>query len=101
MQLFGDRILVKPIPHDETTPGGIALPDTARPKHYRSKVVQVGDGAPSLATMHSSASTLGGATLPLRVKPGDVVYHLAPGIDFNLGDQALKLLGEGDLFGKD
>jgi len=39
-----DRLLVKQSEAEETTPGGIVLPDTAREKPQRGKVVAVGPG---------------------------------------------------------
>ena len=39
-----DRILVKPGEAEEITPGGIVLPDTAREKPQRGKVVATGPG---------------------------------------------------------
>jgi chaperonin GroES len=39
-----DRVLIKQSEAEETTPGGIVLPDTAREKPQRGKVVSVGSG---------------------------------------------------------
>ena len=42
---LGDRLIVKPIDEEETTASGIVLPDTAKEKPQKGKVVAVGDGA--------------------------------------------------------
>ena len=42
---LGDRLIVKPIEEEETTASGIVLPDTAKEKPQKGKVVAVGDGA--------------------------------------------------------
>jgi chaperonin GroES len=41
---INDRVVVKPAPADEKTKGGIIIPDTAKEKPQRGKVVAVGPG---------------------------------------------------------
>ena len=41
---LGDRILVKRLEAEETTPGGIVLPDTAKEKPKEGRVIALGDG---------------------------------------------------------
>ena len=41
---LGDRLIVQAIEEEETTASGIVLPDTAKEKPQRGKVVAVGDG---------------------------------------------------------
>ena len=41
---LGDRLIVKPIEEEETTASGIVLPDTAKEKPQKGRVVAVGDG---------------------------------------------------------
>lgn len=41
---LGDRILVKPLPQEEKTAGGVYLPDTAKEKPMRGEVMAVGPG---------------------------------------------------------
>ena len=41
---LGDRLIVKAIEEEETTASGIVLPDTAKEKPQRGKVLAVGDG---------------------------------------------------------
>lgn len=41
---INDRVVVKPAPADEKTTGGIIIPDTAKEKPQRGKIVAVGPG---------------------------------------------------------
>ena len=41
---LGDRLIVKVVEEEETTASGIVLPDTAKEKPQRGKVLAVGDG---------------------------------------------------------
>jgi len=41
---LGDRLIVKPVEEEETTASGIVLPDTAKEKPQKGKVMAVGDG---------------------------------------------------------
>ncbi len=58
-----DRILVKRVKEEETTKGGIIIPDTAKEKPIEAKVVAVGNGR----LLDS------GEVRPLAVKKGDLV----------------------------
>lgn len=44
MRPINDRVLVKPAPTEETTKGGIIIPDTAKEKPQRGTVIAVGPG---------------------------------------------------------
>lgn len=41
---LGERVVVKPLPSEEITKGGIVLPDTAKEKPQEGEVVAVGSG---------------------------------------------------------
>jgi chaperonin GroES len=45
LQPLGDRLLVEALEEEETTVGGIVLPDTAKEKPQRGRVLAVGPGA--------------------------------------------------------
>ena len=60
---LGDRVVIKRFEAEEKTAGGIVLPDTARDKPQRGKVLAVGPGK----------LTKDGKWQPLDVKEGDVV----------------------------
>ena len=64
---IGDRIVVRRSKAEEKTSGGILLPDTAKNKPQRGKVVAVGPGR--LAK--------DGKRRPLQVKPGDTILFTA------------------------
>jgi len=44
MKPINDRVVVKPAPADDKTSGGIIIPETAKEKPQRGKVVSVGPG---------------------------------------------------------
>jgi len=60
---LGDRIVVRRSPSQEKTSGGILLPDSAKNKPHRGKVLAVGNGK----------MLKDGTRRPLQVKPGDTV----------------------------
>ena len=41
---LGDRVIVKPLPSEEVTRGGVILPDSAKEKPQQGEVVAVGTG---------------------------------------------------------
>ncbi len=41
---LADRVLVKPLDNEDTSPGGIILPDTAKEKPMRGQIVAAGKG---------------------------------------------------------
>ena len=60
---LGDRIVVRRSPSQEKTAGGILLPDSAKNKPQRGKVLAVGTGK----------MLKDGTRRPLQVKTGDTV----------------------------
>ncbi len=65
IQPLDDRVLVKQSEAEETTAGGIVLPDSAQEKPQKGKVVSVGKG--KLLDDGSRAA--------FSVKPGDIVFY--------------------------
>ena len=61
---LGDRLIVRAIEEEETTASGIVLPDTAKEKPQKGKVLAVGDGKVNEDT---------GKRTPLDVAEGDEV----------------------------
>jgi chaperonin GroES len=57
-----DRVIVKRIEEEEKTSGGIIIPDTAKEKPQRGKVIAAGPGRPE-----------DGKVIALDVKAGDLV----------------------------
>ena len=86
-----DRVLVKILEQEEMTKGGIVLPDTAKEKPSKGKVIAVGPGKYSEK----------GDLLPMPVKEGDiVVFAKYAGTELKLeGEEYLVLRGMTDLIG--
>jgi len=88
LQPLGDRVVVEREESEEVTAGGIVLPDTAKDKPARGKVVSVGDGR----------LLKDGKRAPFQVKVGDrVVFSSYGGDEFKLGERQLLLLREEDI----
>ncbi|MEO1972143.1 MAG: co-chaperone GroES [Pirellulaceae bacterium] len=86
-----DRVIVQPIDAEETTAGGIVLPDSAREKPQRGTVVAVGPGK----LMDS------GQRGDLSVAVGDeVIYGKYGGSDIELNGNDVKILRESDILAK-
>ncbi len=82
---LGDKIIVKPGKPEETTKGGIVLPDTARKKPREGEVLAVGPGR----LLDS------GQRVPLEVKVGDVViYTEYGGTEITTGAEEYVILDE-------
>jgi chaperonin GroES len=86
-----DRVVVEPREAEETTAGGIVLPDTAKEKPQRGKVVSVGPG--KLLESGSRGS--------LSVSVGDeVIYGKYSGTEIELDGREVKILRETDILAK-
>jgi len=86
-----DRIVVEPLEAEETTPGGIVLPDTAKEKPQRGKVLAVGPGR----LMDTGKRT------EMSVAVGDeVIFGKYSGTDIELEGKELKILRESDVLAK-
>ena len=89
LQPLGDRVVVEREEAKATTAGGIVLPDTAKDKPQKGKIVAVGDGR----------ITKDGKRRPLQVKIGDhVLFTSYAGEEFKVaGDQKVLLMREDDI----
>ena len=86
-----DRVVVEPTEAEETTAGGIVLPDSAQEKPQRGTVVAVGPGR----LLDS------GSRGELSVTVGDtVIYGRYGGSDIEVGGQEMKILRESDILAK-
>ncbi len=86
-----DRIVVEPMQAEETTAGGIVLPDAAREKQQRGKVVAVGPGK-----MLDS-----GERGDLAVTIGDeVIFGKYGGTEVEVDGTDIKILRESDILAK-
>jgi chaperonin GroES len=85
-----DRILVKRLEGEETTKGGIIIPDTAKEKPSEGNVVAVGKGK----------VLENGTTMPLDVKVGDkVLFSKYSGSDVKIEGEDYMIMREDDILG--
>jgi len=87
---LGDRILVKRLEADETTAGGIVLPDAAKEKPKQGEILAVGDG-----NLNDD-----GERTPLQVKVGDtVLFSSYAGTEVTVADEEYLIMKEEDVLG--
>ncbi len=80
---LADRVVVEPAAAEEKTASGIIIPDTAKEKPQKGKVVAVGDGKKDE---------------PMTVKVGDtVLYGKYSGTELSLEDQDYMIMRESDI----
>jgi chaperonin GroES len=92
LQPLGDRLIVKAIEEEEMTASGIVLPDTAKEKPQRGKVLAVGDG---------KWDEDGEKRIPLDVTEGDeVLYSKYGGTEIQVEGDDLLVLRESDVLAK-
>ncbi len=85
-----DRIIVERIDEEETSKGGILIPDTAREKPQEGKVVAVGKGK----------VRDDGTLQKLDVKKGDrVLFAKFAGTEVTLEDEEHLIIPEDDVLG--
>ena len=91
LQPLGDRLIVEVLEEEEVTVGGIVLPDTAKEKPQRGKVLAVGPGA---RDEH-------GERVPMDVGEGDqVIFSKYGGTEIKLGADDVLILRESDVLAK-
>ena len=91
LQPLADRVVIKPMPREDITKGGIVLPDTAKEKPMEGKVIAVGPG-----NLNDD-----GKRVPLDVKVGDiVVYAKYAGTEIKEDGEELIILRESDILAK-
>ena len=89
---LGDRLIVKAVEEEEATASGIVLPDTAKEKPQKGKVIAVGDGA---------WDEDGEKRIPLDVAEGDeVLYSKYGGTEIKVDGDDLLVLRESDVLAK-
>ena len=90
-QPLGDRLIVEPLEEEETTVSGIVLPDTAKEKPQRGKVLAVGPGGRNDS----------GELVPMEVAVGDeIIYSKYGGTEIKLGADDVLILRESDVLAK-
>ncbi|HEU0250872.1 MAG TPA: co-chaperone GroES [Solirubrobacteraceae bacterium] len=88
---LGDRLIVRAIEEEETTASGLVLPDTAKEKPQKGKVLAVGDGK----------IDDDGKRIPLDVAERDeVLYSKYGGTEIKVDGEELLVLRESDVLAK-
>ncbi len=83
-----DRVIVKRLEEEKTSPGGIVIPDTAKEKPIKGEVLAVGKGK----------VLENGDVRPLDVKVGDkVLFGKYAGTEVTVDDQELLVMREDDI----
>ncbi|MCX8143883.1 MAG: co-chaperone GroES [Bacteroidia bacterium] len=81
---LADRVIVEPAPAEEKTASGIIIPDTAKEKPMKGKVVAVGNGKKDE---------------PLTVKVGDnVLYGKYAGTEIQIDGKDYLIMRESDIY---
>src|SRR6266568_2071264 len=91
LQPLGDRLIVEALEEEESTVSGIVLPDTAKEKPQRGRVLAVGPGA----------RDKDGKRIELDVAEGDeVIFSKYGGTEIKLGADEVLILRESDVLAK-
>jgi chaperonin GroES len=86
---LADRVVVKPAEAEETTKGGIILPDTAKEKPVEGTIVAAGPGKVSDS----------GELVKMSVKVGDkVLYGKYSGTEVTIEGEEYLIMRESDIF---
>ena len=89
---LGDRLIVEVLDEEELTVSGIVLPDTAKEKPQRGKVLAVGPGARNQET---------GEYIKMEVVEGDeVIFSKYGGTEIKVGADDVLILRESDVLAK-
>ncbi|MBL8638770.1 MAG: co-chaperone GroES [Alphaproteobacteria bacterium] len=85
-----DRVLLERIEEDSKTAGGIIIPDTAKEKPMKGKIVAIGSGARDES----------GKIVPLDVREGDVVlFSKWSGTEVTIEGREMLVMKESDIMG--
>jgi len=85
---LGNRVVVEPIEQEEVTSGGIVLPEIAKEKPQKGKVLSVGPGE----------RDEDGKRIPMDVAPGDMVlFAKYSGTEIKIEGKKVLILKESDI----
>lgn len=85
-----DRVVVRRVEDERTSPGGIVIPDTAAEKPMQGEVVAIGNGK----------IQDNGEVRPLDVKAGDrVLFGKYSGTEIKIDGEELLVMREDDIMG--
>lgn len=92
LQPLGDRLIVRAIDEEQTTASGLVLPDTAKEKPQKGKILAAGQGR---------WDEDGEKRIPLDVAVGDeVLYSKYGGTEIKVDGEELLVLRESDVLAK-
>jgi len=87
---LGERVVVKALPSEEITKGGIVLPDTAKEKPQEGEVVAVGSGR----------LLDNGTRVSIDLKVGDkVLFSKYAGNEVKIDNEEYLIMREADILG--
>lgn len=82
---LADRVLIEPAAAEQVTASGIIIPDTAKEKPLRGKVIAAGNGK---------------TDEPMTVKVGDtVIFGQYSGTEIKIDGQTMLIMRESDIYG--
>lgn len=85
---LGARVVVEPVEQEDVTAGGIVLPETAKEKPQKGKVLSTGPGDRDDS----------GKRIPMDVQVGDtVLFQKYGGTEIKVDGKKLLILRESDL----
>jgi chaperonin GroES len=91
LQPLGDRLIVETLEEEDTTSSGIVLPDTAKEKPQRGRVLAVGPGS----------RDENGNYIPLDLAEGDeIIFSKYGGTEIRLGTEDYLIMRESDILAK-
>ena len=91
LQPLGDRLIVEVLDEEETTISGIVLPDTAKEKPQRGKILAVGPGP----------RDEDGKYIPMEIEVNDeVIFSKYGGTEIKVGSDEVLILRESDVLAK-
>jgi chaperonin GroES len=85
---LADRLVVKPLEGEDKTSGGIVLPDTAKEKPTKGKVISVGPGK----------LTKTGEHIPIPIRTGDtILFSKYSGNEIKIDGTEYKIISESEV----
>jgi chaperonin GroES len=91
LQPLGDRVIVEVLDEEEMTVSGIVLPDTAKEKPQKGKILAVGPGS----------RDEDGEYIKMDVEEGDIViFSKYGGTEIKVGSEDVLILRESDILAK-
>ena len=90
VQPLGDRVLIEPMEAEDKTESGIVIPDTAKEKQQKGRVIAIGKGRVNEE----------GKIVPLEVKVDDkVIYGRYSGTEIKIQGTEFLIVKEDDILG--